>query len=105
MYSYIFIGKSLKSWPLIFNMLEIQNMINCSTKDLKDVIVTDKYIITVGREELIFIYDKNNTLIKKLNPDSGNVNSVVFDKNLIYVGCQSGAINIFDIKTDRKSVV
>ncbi|KAF5140575.1 phospholipase activating protein [Vairimorpha ceranae] len=86
-------------------MLEIQNMINCSTKDLKDVIVTDKYIITVGREELIFIYDKNNTLIKKLNPDSGNVNSVVFDKNLIYVGCQSGAINIFDIKTSEKSVL
>ncbi|WUR03007.1 protein DOA1 [Vairimorpha necatrix] len=84
-------------------MLELKNIINCSTKDIKDAVITDKYIITVGREELVIIYDKNDNPVGKIKSDSGNVNSVVFDGKKIIIGCQNGTICIFNIDGSERT--
>lgn len=86
-------------------MLEINNMLSYSKKDIKDILVTDEFIICGGREEVIFITDLFNNTTARLYPNSGNVNSIVFDGNNIFCGCQNGQINIFDMKIKQKTIL
>jgi phospholipase A-2-activating protein len=86
-------------------MLEINNMLNYSKKDIKDIVVTDSNIICGGREELVFLTDLASSSTARLHPHSGNVNSLAFDGKSIFCGCQNGQINIFDMDFKQKTTL
>lgn len=85
-------------------MLEVKNVINFSKNDLKDVYVDDNLLITVGRDEKVYISDlKNNNSITHLSPNSGAVNSVTYKEGNVICGCQNGYITIYNLETNLRS--
>lgn len=77
-------------------MLKIHNILNYSTKDIKDMIITNEFLICAGREQLIYITNLTTNVSIKINPYAGNINSLAYDGKKVYFGCQNGNIKIYE---------
>lgn len=76
-------------------MLEICDIIEVFEKDLKDVYVDDKRIISCGRDESVYYRDLETGHVFILGPFGGSVNSVTVDEDSIFCGIQKGAIFVY----------
>lgn len=89
----------------ICSMPRIESIRRVHNEDIKDIVIVEKYLITVGRDRTVRVCLKKSLEKLFMSQDIGCfANSICAIENTLYVGAQNGKIWVFLLDTQTGSL-